>query len=288
VVDLRAFEEVDALAIDVHLDAAHVEHAVLGRRCVLEHHPVAEARATAGVDVDAQADRRVGLFLGQLAELADRGVGERDHRRRQRLHIDRRRLLVDHRADPSGRRAWVGVRDEYVRSVHIVRTATGFDKHPRRNSRTSCRTNWTGRLRGAGRAVRAAGQLPGTRTLSMTCITPWDASTSATRIRAPSTRAAPPWTEGDRKSLLRVRIRVEDTTSPLDRSPGATWWSRTARSVATGMSSTPPTTSAAYRSSNTASVGAKTVNWRWPSSSSTSPARTTALMSSSNSPVAAF
>ena len=56
VVDLRALQQVHALAVDVDLDAAGLEDVVLGRRRVLEHHPVAEAGAPAGVDVHAQAD----------------------------------------------------------------------------------------------------------------------------------------------------------------------------------------------------------------------------------------
>ena len=98
VVDLRALEQVHALAVDVDLDPAHVQDSILGRRRILEHHPVAEARATAGIDVDAQTDGRVGLFLRQLRELADCSIRERDHSGRRRLHLDRRRLLLDHRA----------------------------------------------------------------------------------------------------------------------------------------------------------------------------------------------
>src|SRR5687768_4212718 len=53
VVDLRALQEVDALAIDVDLDAVDLKALVLGRRGILQHHPVAVAGATAGIDVDA-------------------------------------------------------------------------------------------------------------------------------------------------------------------------------------------------------------------------------------------
>src|SRR4029079_6015430 len=51
VVDFRALQERDALAVDVHLDAARVQDVVLRGRGILEHHAVAEARAPAGVDV---------------------------------------------------------------------------------------------------------------------------------------------------------------------------------------------------------------------------------------------
>ena len=86
VVDLRALEEADALAVHVDLDAVDVEELVLRRRCVLEHHPVAVAGAAAGVDVDAQPDVRVRLFLGQFAQLQGRSIGERNDRG----------LLIDH------------------------------------------------------------------------------------------------------------------------------------------------------------------------------------------------
>src|SRR4051812_1343807 len=104
------------------------------------------------------------------------------------------------------------------------------------------------------------GQEPGTSTLSMTWITPFDASTSGMRILAPSMYGEPFLTEGVRKSWLSVRIRVEARTVPLNRSPGATWWSRTTRRRSLSIWSTPSTPSALYRSANAASVGANTVN----------------------------
>ena len=59
---------------------------------------------------------------------------------------------------------------------------------PSGSSKRSPRTSRTGRLTWSRPVrVRAAGQLPGTSTLSMTWITPFDASTSARRIWAPST-----------------------------------------------------------------------------------------------------
>src|SRR5436305_989241 len=40
IVDLRARQEADAVAVDVHLDAVRLEDLVLRRGRILEHHPV--------------------------------------------------------------------------------------------------------------------------------------------------------------------------------------------------------------------------------------------------------
>ena len=62
----------------------------------------------------------------------------------------------------------------------------------------------------------------GSSTASMTWITPLETSMSAATIRASSMYGIPPRTAGCRNCLLIVRIRLLPSTSPLNRSPGAT------------------------------------------------------------------
>ena len=139
VVDLGAAEEVDALRVDVDLDPRGLEDLVLGGRGVLDHHPVAEAGAATRIDVDAQADVRVGLFGRDLPELAGGCIGEAhdgravvDHRF-SRPPWDERKGVVD--PDPIG--------------------SAGFRQEHRRNSR-GCRH---GRRTAGGQATIAAARL---------------------------------------------------------------------------------------------------------------------------------
>src|SRR6478736_1417597 len=118
VVDLAALDERDAVLVDVDADAVGVEDAVLGRGLVLEHHPVAVAGAAARVDVDAQADLRVRLFLGQLGKLRRGSVRERDDRRLGFKHCE---FSLGSRVAPCGA------------NTSIVRTSTDFVQHPGRN-----------------------------------------------------------------------------------------------------------------------------------------------------------
>src|SRR5258706_6946490 len=136
VVDLGPLQQGDALAIDVDPHAVRVEDVVLARWRVLEHHPVAEAGAAAGIDVDAQADVRIGLFLRQLAQLRGRGVAEREDGGlmvNRRLQVDHR-LLVDHSSGSlvNGVRAWAALTAPAAMAP-IVRTSTDSDNHPSRN-----------------------------------------------------------------------------------------------------------------------------------------------------------
>ena len=120
VVDLGALQEVDRLAVDVDLHAVRLEDLVLGRRGVLEHHPVAEAGAAAGVDVDAQPDRRVRLLGRQLAQLRRGGVGQVDDGRldSSSIGLGPPQALFDAIVTDGSRAS----------SGPIVRTATSFDK----------------------------------------------------------------------------------------------------------------------------------------------------------------
>ena len=56
---------------------------------VLEAHAVGHARASARLDEDSQPELRDSLLLKQVAELGQRGVGDR-------YQLGRRRRLVDH------------------------------------------------------------------------------------------------------------------------------------------------------------------------------------------------
>src|SRR6476646_230172 len=87
----------------------------------------------------------------------------------------------------------------------------------------------------------------------ITWITPLEARTSGMTIRAPLIHGEPSWTDGVRNPFDSVRIRLLSSTADESRLPGATWYSRTARNVSTGIWSTPLTPSAVNSRSKAAS-----------------------------------
>src|SRR5918993_981982 len=142
IVDLRTLQEAHALAVDVDLDAVDLEELVLGRRRVLQHHPVAVAGAATGIDVDAQADIGVRLGDGQLLELSRGGVRERDHRVRVDMGLNERGLLLDHRSCVLLRtgvaRGWKRQRDAMWSSYARQRVSTSVATKSRRTVPYRC------------------------------------------------------------------------------------------------------------------------------------------------------